>query len=66
MVRLGDLQRALAVISLCSSDKLANTTGGSDALLGDLGEELGAHDARGVRELTLAENLEEALKQIVY
>jgi hypothetical protein len=52
--------------SVCSSDELADTTGGSDALLGDLGEELGANNASDLGELSLAEDLEETLKQIVY
>lgn len=50
----------------CSSDELANTTGLSNATLGDLGEELGADDARSLGESSLSKNLEEALKEIVY
>jgi len=49
------------VDTACSCDELANTTGGSDALLGDLGEKLGTDDASNVGELSLAEHLEEAL-----
>lgn len=46
-----------------SGDELADTAGGSDALLGDLGELLGADDAGRLGELALAEDLEEALVQ---
>ena len=52
--------------SVCSSDELADTAGGSDALFGDLGEELGANNASDLGEFSLAEDLEETLKQIVY
>ena len=48
----------------CSScDELADTAGGSDAFLCDLGEELGAHDAGLRGELTLSADLNEALYQ---
>jgi len=46
-----------------SCDELADTTSGSDALLGDLGEHLGAHNAGHVGEFALAEHLDEALHQ---
>jgi len=55
-----------AVVTACSCDELADATGGSDALLGNLGEHLGADNARSVGELSLAEHLEEALCKIVY
>ena len=45
-----------------SCDELADTTGSSDALLGNLGEHLGAHNAGHVGELALAKDLDEALK----
>ena len=44
-----------------SCDELADTTGGSDALLSNLGELLGTDNAWGSWELTLAEDLEESL-----
>ena len=47
--------------SVRSGDELADATGGLDALLGDLGELLGADDAGSVGELALAQNLEVAL-----
>ena len=47
--------------SMCSSNKLADTTGGTDASLSDGGELLGADDAWDLGELTLAEDLEVAL-----
>ena len=46
-----------------SCDELADTTGGSDAFLCDLGEELGAHDAGLVGELSLSADLNETLYQ---
>ena len=46
---------------MCSSNKLADTTGGTDASLSDGRELLGADNAGNLRELTLAEDLEEAL-----
>ena len=46
-----------------SCDELADTTGLSDTLLGDLGELLSADNARNLGELALAENLEVALKK---
>ena len=53
--------------SMCSCNKLADTTGGTDASLSDGGELLGADNAGNFRELTLAEDLEEALQdEIVY
>lgn len=45
----------------CSGDELADTTGSLDALLGDLGELLGSDDSGDSRDLTLSEDLEEAL-----
>jgi len=45
----------------CSGDELADTTGGLDALLGDLGELLGSDDGRDLGDLALSEDLEEAL-----
>ena len=45
----------------CSSNELADATGSLDALLGDLGELLGANDARHGGQLALTQNLEEAL-----
>ena len=47
-----------------SSDEFADTTGSSDALLGDLGEHLGAHNAGHVGKFALAEHLDEALHQL--
>ena len=44
-----------------SSNELADATGSSDTLLGNLGELLGADDAGGVGELALSVHLEEAL-----
>ena len=49
-----------------SCHELADTTSGADTLFGDLGEEFGAHDAGGAGEFSLAEDLEVALRQIVY
>lgn len=46
-----------------SCDEFADTTGSSDALLGNLGEHLGAHNAGHVGEFALAEHLDEALHQ---
>ena len=48
-------------VAVRSSDELADTAGGSDALLGDLGEHLGAHNARSVGEFALSEHLDKAL-----
>ena len=45
----------------CSCDELADTTGLFDALLGNLGEQLGADDAGRLDELALSADLEEAL-----
>ena len=44
-----------------SCDEFTNTTSGSDALFGTLGEKLGAYDAWCCGELTLSENFEEPL-----
>ena len=52
--------------SVGSSDELADATGSPDALLGDLGELLGADDAGHVGDLALAEDLEETLQEIDY
>jgi len=49
-----------------SCDKLANTASSLDALLGNLGELLGADNAGAVDEATLTEDLEEALTTIDY
>lgn len=54
-------QRAAGRELGCSRDELAGATGGSDALLGDLGELLGLDEAWHVGELALAEDLEETL-----
>jgi len=56
------------VDSVCSSEELTDATGGSNALLSTLGEKLGTNDARRCGELSLSENLEEALyrRTIVY
>jgi hypothetical protein len=50
----------------CSCNELADTAGGSDASLSDGGELLGANNAGNLGELALAEDLEEALYEIVY
>ena len=47
---------------MCSSDELADATGCGDAFLGLLGEDLGAHNARHLGQLALAEDLEVALR----
>ena len=49
-----------------SCNKLADTTGSGDTLLGNLGELLGADNAGLGNKLALSENLEEALAQIDY
>ena len=53
-------------VSHCSCNELADTTGGSNSLLSDLGELLGADNAWLGNELALSEDLEEALAQIDY
>ena len=50
-----------AVCAHCSSDELGDTTGLSDALLGNLAEHLGAHDAWSLGQLALSADLEESL-----
>ena len=56
------------VDSACSSEELTDTTSGSNALLSTLREKLGANDHGRCGELSLSENLEEALygRTIVY
>jgi len=50
-----------ASVLACSCDELADTTGGLDTLLGNLGEHLGANNACFSDELALSADLEEAL-----
>lgn len=46
----------------CSSNELANTTGGLDSLLSNLGELLSSDDAWSCWEGTRSQDLEEALE----